>query len=119
MEPREPETPAARSMAADMPFLPSLLRTGGGWPPDDWWGWGGRCSVVLGESALNVGAGQEDEDVRLNGLDEELEEDHDHGHDERDARRGDHVAVQQVPAGDGEHREQQVAGEHVGEESDR
>src|SRR5689334_2771105 len=121
MEPREPWTPAvaARVWRADMPVLPSLYWTGGGWPPDVWGlaGWYG--SVVLGESALNVGAGQQHEDVCLDGLDEELEEDHGHRHHEGDAGAHDQPAVQEVPGGHGEHDQHQVTGEHVGEESHR
>src|SRR4051812_47792667 len=98
MELSEPVTPSEAARIWDMPVLPSLSRTGGGWPPDDW-GYGG-CgrSVVLGDGALDEDAGQQHEHVRLDSLDEELERGHHDDHHEGDTGVRDADAVEHVPA---------------------
>src|SRR2546422_9774437 len=102
--------PVTAARVWDMPVLPSLYKdpVGVGHRTCGWSGWDGR-SVVLGERALDVVAGQQDEDVRLDGLDEQLEGGHHDGHHERGGGVDDTDPVQQVPGRDGEHHDQQVA----------
>src|SRR6478609_3664718 len=92
-EPRAFRSPVTAARVWDMPvFLLFQGPVGVGHRTNK--GRSARCSVVLGERALDEGASQEYEDVRLQRLDEELERGHHDDHHEREAGVSDSDAFE-------------------------
>src|SRR5690242_5343127 len=115
MEPIEPVTSAIR-LIMSRPSSGPAVRAGAGWADD------ARAELVVGvQRAGDVDGREQGEDERLERLDEELERGEDDGEEERRRRAddADERRAEQVPRRDGERREQQVTGEHVGEQPDR
>src|SRR6201996_876915 len=126
MEPVLPCTPvvaAATTLAAVARSTISLSVSFGSAPAFGGRGVSGQSEraalVAAFQGVRDVGRGQGGEDERLQQLNQQLEQEHGQHHDRGGGREQQTDApAGQVPGGQGEDQQQQVTGEHVGEQPD-